>query len=74
MRNFEVGDIVVYNNGQKFRIVKNSGNIYYLVGVDDWLVYFTLESISSHKDFIHHPDLHVTEVIPAYKVQTVRVL
>jgi hypothetical protein len=78
MKSVEVGDVVVYSNGQQFRVVGNvdgMGNgCYLLVGINDWQVYREINFIHNMDEFNSHKQMQVVEVIPASKVQSIRVL
>ncbi len=68
MRNAQVGDIVVYTNGMKMKIVGTmdwQGNReFLLVCIDTWEVHKTLHSIDTMRDLVLGEDMQVENVIP----------
>lgn len=73
MLNVEVGDIVIYSNGQKFRVVKGKHS-YLMVGLYDFEVYFEVVSIDSLMDLNLHEDIYVLDIIKSSMVQTIQVI
>lgn len=68
MRNAQVGDIVVYTNGMKMKIVGSvdyQGNReFILVCIDTWEVHRTLQSIDTMRDLVLSEEMQVEKVIP----------
>ena len=75
MRNAQVGDIVVYTNGMKMKIVGSvdyQGNReFLLVCIDTWEVHRTIQSIDTMRDLVLSEEMQVEKVIPGQKTLVV---
>jgi hypothetical protein len=75
MRNAQVGDIIIYTNGMKMKIVGTmdiQGNReFLLVCIDTWEVHATLQSIDTMRDLVLSEEMQVEKVIPGQKTLVV---